>query len=546
MKNKTAFILAICLGSALLNAQTTGVSLHSISNYNQWGWNSIVMQNEFITIATVPAIGGRVMQHDLGNLPSIYINTTELGKTYTPAQYGYHNFGGYKTWPSPQYRWPNQWPPPPTLDYGNYPFEADSTSNDSVSVLVTSPVEQWIASDIQFERRATIYPNSSHVKMDQTIINQGTSTADWGMWSITQSIVNHPSETDYENFWAYFPLNPSSVYGKSGILNDGSSNAWKGEIAHGIYGVQFYPTAPFGKKVFADPDKGWLAYAVLSDTVVFAKTFEIYEGAHYPDSARITVYVSNMPTYMEIEVKFPLVDLAPEGGSYTFTENWWAAKVRAPILDVNSTGAIANRLSYNSSSQIISAVYGIFHKGTAKVVFLDESDQVLSEGQEYNVSPLMEVQLNEIITIPDNAKKVEFQVFNYKGNFIGVLDSADASQLLTAVNIKTQASPLQYHLSQNYPNPFNPTTTIKYTVPSAGISLMKSLQLKIYDILGREIKTLVNEVKSPGTYAVEWDGKNAQGQNVGSGIYFYRLLARPISGGQIGTFTETKKLVLLK
>ncbi len=105
------------------------------------------MQNEFITIATVPAIGGRVMQYDLGSLPSIFINSSEIGETYTPQNDGINrNFGGYKTWPSPQYNWPkNGWPPPPTLDYGNYTFEADSLSYDSVSVLVTSPVEKWIA-----------------------------------------------------------------------------------------------------------------------------------------------------------------------------------------------------------------------------------------------------------------------------------------------------------------------------------------------------------------------------------------------------------------
>jgi|GEM_PF-1207009 len=86
----------------------------------------------------------------------------------------------------------------------------------------------------------------------------------------------------------------------------------------------------------------------------------------------------------------------------------------------------------------------------------------------------------------------------------------------------------EYQLFQNYPNPFNPTTSIKYQVAS-----IEKVSIKVYDILGREITTLVNEVKSPGTYEVKFDGSN-----LSSGTYFYRLT----SNG----FSQTMKLLLLK
>ena len=88
--------------------------------------------------------------------------------------------------------------------------------------------------------------------------------------------------------------------------------------------------------------------------------------------------------------------------------------------------------------------------------------------------------------------------------------------------------PKFYFLSQNYPNPFNPLTTINYSIPKTGFVI-----LKVYDLLGREIKTLVNEEKIPGNYKIEFDAAN-----LSSGIYFYRL--------QAGSFTQTKKLILLK
>jgi photosystem II stability/assembly factor-like uncharacterized protein len=88
--------------------------------------------------------------------------------------------------------------------------------------------------------------------------------------------------------------------------------------------------------------------------------------------------------------------------------------------------------------------------------------------------------------------------------------------------------PKNYSLFQNYPNPFNPTTKIQFALPKTSFA-----KLIIYDILGREIAMLVNEKLSPGTYAVEWDGRKYS-----SGVYFYKITA--------GDFSETKKLVLIK
>jgi hypothetical protein len=83
-------------------------------------------------------------------------------------------------------------------------------------------------------------------------------------------------------------------------------------------------------------------------------------------------------------------------------------------------------------------------------------------------------------------------------------------------------------LSQNYPNPFNPSTKIKYSVPNSS-----QVVIKIFDILGNEIETLVNEEKPAGTYEVTW-----YAEQLPSGVYFYQLRA--------GSFVQTKKMLLLK
>jgi hypothetical protein len=96
--------------------------------------------------------------------------------------------------------------------------------------------------------------------------------------------------------------------------------------------------------------------------------------------------------------------------------------------------------------------------------------------------------------------------------------------------------PEKFALEQNYPNPFNPSTTIRFQIPAevgAQRSQVGLVTLKVYDVLGREVATLVNEEMKPGSYEVTWDATE-----FASGVYLYRL--------QAGSFVETKKLVLLR
>ena len=93
--------------------------------------------------------------------------------------------------------------------------------------------------------------------------------------------------------------------------------------------------------------------------------------------------------------------------------------------------------------------------------------------------------------------------------------------------------PSEFILEQNYPNPFNPGTSIQYAVSSR-----QFVTLKIYDVLGNEITTLVDEFKPAGKYEVEFSAKGGNAYNISSGVYFYRL--------QAGNYIDTKKMTLLR
>ncbi len=112
---------------------------------------------------------------------------------------------------------------------------------------------------------------------------------------------------------------------------------------------------------------------------------------------------------------------------------------------------------------------------------------------------------------------------------------SDAQGILGVKSIIVSfAGPTVYTLDQNFPNPFNPVTTIHYQLP-----VDSRVSIIVYDILGREVRALVNEAKPAGFYSVQFDARN-----IASGAYFYRMLAVALTGK--GSYSSVKKIMVLK
>jgi len=165
-------------------------------------------------------------------------------------------------------------------------------------------------------------------------------------------------------------------------------------------------------------------------------------------------------------------------------------------------------------------------------------------GEVLNASPLVNntsIQKNYNFSLNSNYndRLCHIVVFVHEdlGNGIGPVQQAEETDLSLTTGIKEEYDDLfqpdNFKLFQNYPNPFNSETIINYQLPFDCYVV-----LKIYNILGREVKTLVNENKTAGYYSVKWDGTNTSGIKVSSGIYLYKIKTKD--------FIEKKKLIMLQ
>lgn len=164
-----------------------------------------------------------------------------------------------------------------------------------------------------------------------------------------------------------------------------------------------------------------------------------------------------------------------------------------------------------------------------------------SQGLREFISPMHIIGLSTHIIAPrwDSLTTTTVAVYVDLGNNGTIDDTLIVNNTLEVDDRGDLSVPREYNLGQNYPNPFNPNTRIEYALPHAG-----HVKLAVYNVLGQHVATLVDEERSAGRYSVEWNGTSANGSVLGSGVYFYTIIARPSAGGE--TFRRTGKMVLVK
>ena len=168
-------------------------------------------------------------------------------------------------------------------------------------------------------------------------------------------------------------------------------------------------------------------------------------------------------------------------------------------------------------------------------LFIDRIRGIQSEGEDFREVSKEIILLEKSLRAPSSIVPVRGKI---KRRPVNDTPSSitEGTTNVTFQKDRSRIVPTEFNLLQNYPNPFNSTTNIRYSVIVEEAPPL--VTLRIYNILGQEVRTLVDEIQDAGYYTETWDGRDNSGINLSSGVYFYRF--------SVGDYTATKRMVLMK
>jgi hypothetical protein len=250
-----------------------------------------------------------------------------------------------------------------------------------------------------------------------------------------------------------------------------------------------------------DPDSDDLTYEWTDNDILVStkNSFDFYVADNYLGSHYIKVGVSD---------------------GYDSVERHWSINVKTPVELAYFSGHSNERkgieLEWETTVEVAHAGFNIFRKSTSDYEYQQLNQQLLKANgmKKYNYI--------------DRSVEVG-ETYSYKLEDVSISGEKAQHDPITVFISR----PKDYKLYQNYPNPFNPTTQIEFQLPQQA-----KMTIKIYNIMGQEVKTLVDEVKEAGYHTIVWNGLDNSGTPVSSGIYYYRMLT--------GSYSEVKKMVLLR
>lgn len=248
--------------------------------------------------------------------------------------------------------------------------------------------------------------------------------------------------------------------------------------------------------------------------------------SYFSPSDRVTSKIVDVLNNADHSIGFALLTITRTDLANAILAKKNAGKAVRGLVDNNTdAGSQYNFLLANGVDMHLKQGSGLLHHKYGIVDAENPSWNSVTITGSHNWSNAAENQNNEntLIIRDGNIANQFLQEFSARYYQFGGTDS-----IFVSVQEIPGDVPLEFSLSQNYPNPFNPTTRIQYAVPSAG-----KVTLKIYDVIGREVATLVNGVQTAGSYLADFSAAG-----LSSGVYFYRLEA--------GTFVQQRKMLLLK
>jgi hypothetical protein len=426
----------------------------SISSYSSTlertqykGWDVYCLANGLIRLLIAPDIGGRVIQLQLGDQESFFVNADLAGKVLPPEQNnlkaGWANYGGDKVWPAPE-GWMNddEWPSIPyyILDGSKFSAEVVTNTPAEVGIRVTSPED--LRTGVQFVRTFHVYEGTTRIKVDQVMRNISRRQIRWGIWHVIQNDAadaHNPSKPN-PDLYMYVPLNPRSMFpeGYYKVLGDTRHPSY--EVIEGGRMLRIHYLYRAGK-IGADSDRGWYAVVNGQKNICLVERFRYFPGAQYPDNASVESWndgpgtflrgpfdqtladdPKKTPYFLESEVLSPSATLDP-GEEYSFPVCWSPTRAPNPICDLVWAGVISEALSgkLEGGHLTLKGVFGVFTPGTVEAVFYSALGEELSREVLQAVDPRDVVRIDKSLPVPTRGFRVSVLVRDGEGEARGFL-----------------------------------------------------------------------------------------------------------------------------
>ncbi|MBI5833325.1 MAG: hypothetical protein HZB16_13590 [Armatimonadetes bacterium] len=371
----------------------------SISPSTYGGWKATSLSNGLVEVVIVPQIGGRIIQYKLGDKEFFWVNPDLKGKTSPPSGLGpdgaWLNYGGEKLWPAPQGAMPDGWPGPPDAILDGSPHTLTTYSADGHAAVRLTSLDDP-RSGIRFSRSVRVFPGTTRVSIEATMINIDSKPRRWGIWSVTQNNGVAPTGRGYNNLLsAYCPTNPRSRYagGYNVMCGSATNPTFRADPVTGVTRVDYqYQVGKIG----LDSVGGWVGVVDGASGYCFVERYTPHPDKPYPDNASVEFWSSGLgkvhetdpapmpndpkltPYLVESELLGPLTSLAP-GESTTFCYSFQACNVGGtyPILDCTEVGVTCERLRVGGGSSLhVTGRFGVFQPGRLALRLLDAKARV--------------------------------------------------------------------------------------------------------------------------------------------------------------------------
>ena len=410
---------------------------------------------------------------------------------------------------------------------------------DAVGLNDTAAVE-GIAIQIEYPKIISVFPDTDKIPFSLNEITFGFSQQLDPSTISSENILVNSNQFDYSNLSLTYidSIQQIRIQFLNGLKSLDTLSLY---LDHNISNIYGYQLDGDGDEMGGDSYDDTLYTTMLGDfnndysigledlaTFVNALDNDLYEYELGPFSGEIP-HVHVTP-----DTKYNIEDIV----GFVMMWNWYFSNNSLTFTNYEDNGALIlmeaqHDTIYFDLPEDLSA-YEIQIKYNPVSFFIGQKDDNSSLFLNH-IDP--EIGLYTIMAAPNQREvaipvEIRGQNANISVSYKGITGTGEIAGQMTR-NMTIENIPDEFVLYPNYPNPFNPSTKIDYGLPEAS-----NVKLMIYDILGRQVKTLVNELQDPGYKSVTWHGKDQMGRKVGAGMYFYLINA--------GKNKQIKKMMLLK